>query len=364
MRGSNMPIDKYISGMKPAKLPPATKGYENTINDQCHEPNVTVNINLMLASNSVKRLLSDRVRTPGGVWARILFLFFLLFSWQGDVAVAEEGAALPQYRFGVTPWQHGQSDDDIRGLYKPLLEWLGHRVGAEFVIVGASGYGETIDLLANESIDMAAISPVPFVLARQRNPRVTMLVTELSWDFENRNLSPSYEGFIIARADRIDITNLNSLSGMRFGFVRKQSTSGYVYPVAYLIRNGINYDTFFSRVYFLGSQPRVTDAVASGSIDAGTTWDYNLKQAIKKHGAIFKIVAKTGIIPNLGIAANGVVPQEMQTKIRNALLEAKNVLFHGLPAAGYVVKDNSYYDPVREVVQLVSGAPRLIDRGK
>ncbi len=298
--------------------------------------------------------------------AQNLALFFcLMFSLLlGGVVAAAEGTAQPEYRFGVTPWQHGQSDDDIRAHYKPLLEWLGKKVGAKFIIVGASGYGETIDLLANESIDLAAISPVPFVLAQQRNPRVTMLATELSWDFGNRKKSPSYDGFIIARADRNDITGLESLRNARFGFVRKQSTSGYVYPVAYFIRNGLNYQTFFSRIYFLGSQPRVTDAVASGSIDAGTTWDYNLKQAIDKHGAVFKIVAKTGTIPNLGIAANSAVPLEMQKKIRNALLEAKKELFRGLPAVGYVVKEESYYDPVREVVQLVSGASGMKGEGR
>jgi len=267
---------------------------------------------------------------------------------------------IPQYRFGVTPWQHGQSQDDIRELYKPLLEWLGRTVGADFVIVGANGYGEMIDLLANESIDLASISPVPFVLAKQRNPRVTMLVTELSWDYSGQSKGASYEGFVIARADRADIIGLESLRGMRFGFVRNQSTSGFVYPVAYMLRNEVDYKDFFGRVYFLGSQPRVTDAVASGSIDAGVTWDYNLRQAVAKHGPVFKIVAKTGDIPNLGIAANNAVTPTMQAKIRTALLNVDEKLLRGLPAAGYVVKDDTYYDPVREVVEFVSTAPELI----
>lgn len=298
---------------------------------------------------------------------RALLAFFCLAFFAETAApqpFAAGSARRPLYRFGVTPWQHGQSDDDIRSLYKPLLEWLGQRVGAEFAIVGATGYGEMIDLLAYESIDLASISPVPFVLAKLRNPSVTMLVTELSWDFGNNRKNPSYEGFIIARADRDDIVGLETLRGSRFGFVRKQSSSGYVYPVAHFIGNQIDFKTFFSRVYFLGSQPRVTDAVASGSIDAGATWDYNLKQAINKHGPIFKIVAKTGTIPNLGIAANSSVPSMMQLKIREALLAAEETLFRGLPAAGYVVKDDAYYDTVRDVVRLVSGAPGLVGEDK
>lgn len=300
----------------------------------------------------------ERVSAMAWIMAAALLLLQLF------VHAAAAETALPQYRFGVTPWQHGQSNDDIRELYKPLLEWLGRKVEAEFIIVGAGGYGEMIDLLANESIDLGAVSPVPFVLAKQRNPRVTMLVTELSWNIGDSRKAPSYESFIIARADRDDITGLDSLRAMRLGLVRKQSTSGYVYPVAYFIRNGIDYKTFFSRVYFLGSQPRVTDAIASGSIDVGATWDYNLKQAINKHGPIFKIVVKTGTIPNLGIAANSSVPETMQARIRSALLEADAALFRGLPAAGYVLKADSYYDPVRDVVQLVSGAPGLIGEEK
>lgn len=295
-------------------------------------------------------------------------LAFLCLAFCAKAVAPQPSAAgsahLPIYRFGVTPWQHGQSDDDIRSLYKPLLEWLGQRVGAEFAIVGAAGYGEMIDLLAYDSINLASISPVPFVLAKLRNPSVTMLVTELSWDFGNNRKNPSYEGFIIARADRDDIVGLKTLRGSRFGFVRKQSSSGFVYPVAHFISNQIDFNTFFSRVYFLGSQPRVTDAVASGSIDAGATWDYNLKQAVSKHGSIFKIVAKTGTIPNLGIAANSSVPSTMQLKIREALLEAEEWLFHGLPAAGYVVKDDGYYDTVRDVVRLVSGASGLVGEDK
>lgn len=275
----------------------------------------------------------------------------------GKVGASPEAESkLPQYRFGVTPWQHGQSEDDIRKLYKPLLEWLGGRVRAEFIILGAGGYGEMIDLLANESIHLGTISPAPFVLAQQRNPGVHMLVTELSWDFDSKKKSASYDAFIVARADRDDLSTLKSLRGRRFGFVRKQSTSGYVYPAAYFMRHGIDYTSFFSRVYFLGSHPRVTDAIASGSIDAGATWDYNLKYAIKKHGPVFKIITKTGSIPNLGIAANGAVPKPMQDKIRAALLEANESLLRDLPAAGYVVKDDAFYDPVREVVRLMSEA--------
>lgn len=266
--------------------------------------------------------------------------------------------SLPVYRFGVPPWQVGQSVDDIVELYQPMMEWLGRRIGARFVIVGARNYNQMVELMTNESIHVASTSPLPFILAQLRNPQVRMLATELSWSIDGTEMDASYEAFIVARADRDEIDSVESLRGKRFGFVRTQSTSGYIYPMAYFMRSGIDYEEFFERAYFLGSHPRVTDAIAAGSIDAGATWDFNLRQAIRKHGPIFKVLAVTGTIPNLGIAANGSLPPEVQAAIQAALLEIDDSLLEGLPSAGYVVKGDSYYDPVREVLELVVSEPR------
>ncbi len=288
----------------------------------------------------------------------VLALMLALLASSAPITVAEAQESMPVYRFGVPPWQVGQSTDDIVRLYRPMVEWLGQRIGARFVIVGARNYNEMVELMANESIQVASISPLPFVLAQSRNPRVRMLATELSWSVDGKKIDASYESFIVARRDRDDIDAVESLRGKRFGFVRAQSTSGYVYTMAYLMRSEIDYQEFFERAYFLGSHPRVTDAIAAGSIDAGATWDFNLRQAIRKHGPIFKILAVTGTIPNLGIAANGSLPPEVQVALQAALLDIDHSLLEGLPGAGYVVKDDAYYDPVREVLELVLSETR------
>lgn len=293
---------------------------------------------------------------------RILTVILLLILPGSHFAYSGTGDYRPIYRFGVSPWQQGQSEDDIRALYKPMLTWLGDQIGAEFVIVTARDYNQMVELMAYEMIEFGSISPVPFVLAQSINPRVEMLVTELSKDLNEGVKTADYEAMIVTHVDNHEINNIHDLLGRRFGYVSNQSTSGYVYPFVYFKRNGIDPGSYFDKVYYLGSHPRLTDAVAANSIDAGATWDFNLKQAKEKHGDIFKILAVTGVIPNLGIASNSLVGRDVKQRIRVALLDIDPVLLEGMPASGYIVKDDSYYNSVREVLKKAgSGRQPFID---
>ncbi|PCJ38090.1 MAG: hypothetical protein COA99_12245 [Moraxellaceae bacterium] len=253
------------------------------------------------------------------------------------------------YRFGVTPWQKGQSEDSINHHYRKMLNYLTKETGDQYIIVSARDYQQMIDFLADGKVDFASISPVPYVLAKQINPGIQLLVTEMSWDKAHETLTDSYMGYFVTKKSRDDINSLADLNMKRFGFVKKESSSGYKYPNALLKEQGLDYETYFSRHYFLGSHPRVTDAIASGSIDAGATWDFNLSQATKKHGDVFKIIFTTPPIPNLCIAAHSSLPAEKADRIRNALISIDTDLLEGLPAGGYVIRPDSFYDVVRNV---------------
>ncbi|MDZ7736875.1 MAG: PhnD/SsuA/transferrin family substrate-binding protein [Gammaproteobacteria bacterium] len=104
-------------------------------------------------------------------------LVTLLFACVAPVVLANDSTdsgidSKTVYKFGVTPWQQGQSIDDIRRLFKPMLSYLADEIDANFIIVGARDYNHMVELLSSESIHLAAISPVPFVLAKRINPSV------------------------------------------------------------------------------------------------------------------------------------------------------------------------------------------------
>jgi phosphonate transport system substrate-binding protein len=112
---------------------------------------------------------------------------------------------------------------------------------------------------------------------------------------------------------------------------------------------GIDYATYFSSYFFLGSHPRVTDALVAGSIDAGATWDFNLEEARRKHGDVFRVLHEERI-PNLSIATHPSLGEARSKLVREALLSADPALFEGLPTAGYVTRPESFYDGVRRLL--------------
>jgi len=252
-------------------------------------------------------------------------------------------------KFGVTPWQKGQSQDEIIQHYRPMLEYLSRETGDEYIIVSARDYKQMIGFLADGKVDLASISPVPYVLAKDLNPDIQLLVTELSLSKGSGKLTDSYFGYFLTLKTRNDINSIADLEGRKFGFVKKESSSGFKYPNAGLKKQGIDYKKYFKKYYFLGSHPRVTDAIAAGSIDAGATWAFNLAKATEKHGNIFKIIYTTPPIPNLCIAAHPGLSPEKSRAIQAALVKIDPSLLDGIPASGYVVRSDSFYDVVRLV---------------
>ncbi len=281
----------------------------------------------------------------------IFSLLFITAFFPPSKAAAQKASALPRYHFGIPPYQKGQTVDEIRGQYKPLLIWLGKQVGCRFDFIGAETYEQMIDMVASGRVQVAALGPVPYVEAKNKNPDLCLLLTELKWNQDKTKLVDVYHGYIVALKKRHDLNSLADLKGKTFAFVDRNSTSGYQYPNALMRRQGIIPDRFFSKVYFLGSHPRVTDAIAAGSVDAGATWDFNLAQAIKKHGDIFKIISPPSAIPNLAVVANPSLPLAIQRKIQHILPAIPAALLRGLPADGFVVRPDSFYDAVRLIIK-------------
>ena len=257
----------------------------------------------------------------------------------------------PLLRFCVPPWQKDKTQKAIQYQYKPMLDWLGDEIGYRFTVITATSYEQAIELLANGDVDVANLSPVPYVMAKDRNPDIRLLVTCLQMSKDGTRSTDSYGGYILALKSNSDVNSIEDLRGKPFGFVKVESSSGFKYPNVLLQNNGVNYKTDFSKSYFLGSHPRVTDAIARGSIQAGATWDFNWGEAKKKHGDVFKVIAKTPRIPNLCVAVHQNVPSDVADKMRKALVSIDGDLLNGLSMSGFVVREDSFYDVVRDVVK-------------
>ncbi len=286
---------------------------------------------------------------------RCIPLLIAIFSLLTQPAAAAD-PSLPKYHFGIPPYQKGQTVDEIRELYKPMLTWLGEQAGCQFDFIGADTYEEMIKMVAAGRVHLAGLGPVPYVEAKKKNPALRLLLTELKWNQDKSKLVDVYHAYIVALKKRDDLNGLPDLKGKSFAFVDTHSTSGYQYPNALMRAQGIIPENFFGKVYYLGSHPRVTDAIAADSIDAGATWDFNLGQAIEKHGDIFKIIFAPPPVPNLAIVAHPSLPLDIQEKIRSVLPKIDPALLQGLPTNGFAVRPDEFYDSIRIIMKQESKA--------
>lgn len=277
----------------------------------------------------------------------ILSVIFTLLFMSMPVFSAAKNDSPPVYYFGIPPYQKGQSIDEIRSLYKPMLLWLGKKVGVEFKFIGAGSYEKMIELVASGKVQLAGLGPVPFIEAKQQNPRIRLLLTELKWNDSKTAKVDSYTGYILALKTQKEINSLADMKGKPFAFVNHHSTSGFKYPNALLREKGIIPKSYFSKVYFLGSHPRVTDAIVAGSIKAGATWDFNWNRAKEKHGDIFKVIFQTPPIPNLTLVSHPSLPSKIADKIQKILPTIDPELLKGLPMVGFAVRPESYYDDMK-----------------
>ncbi|MES2943675.1 MAG: phosphate/phosphite/phosphonate ABC transporter substrate-binding protein [Pseudomonadota bacterium] len=302
----------------------------------------------------MKNFSPKSVEILSGRVVRLLVAFFM--SWLVLVCLSPAAAQTARqepaaYRFGVPPWQKDMTGDDIRGFYRPMLEELTARLGRRIILVGARDYAEISQLLADGKIDIASISPVPYLLARQKNPRITMILTELSYNADRSARQDYYTGHILTLKSRTDINKIEDLKGKRFAFVARESTSGFVVPKNMMVQKGIDWESYFSQSFFLGSHPRVTDALVAGSVDAGATWDFNLSQAIAKHGDVFKVLANSEHIPNLGIAVHPSVSPAHRNIIQQTLTQIDPEKLKGVSAVGYVIRPPETYDRIQRLLK-------------
>jgi len=273
----------------------------------------------------------------------ILFLFFNIFHSHRLKA----DRMIPVYYYGVMPYQKGLPIEYVHALYTPMLTWLGEQSGCQFVIIVGNTYEEMINMLSEGKVQLATLGPVPYITAKDLNPEIKLLASELSWSKIKKKPVDSYSGYIIALNSRDDIKTFHDLKGKTFSFVNHKSTSGYIYPLSLLQSEGFTPEEYFGKTFFLGSHPRVTDAIKEGSIDGGATYDFNLEEAIIRYGDIFKIIAESPPIPSEAVAAHPSLPDNICDKIQEALPRIDPALLKDLHRYGYIIRKDSFYDTIR-----------------
>jgi phosphonate transport system substrate-binding protein len=248
-----------------------------------------------------------------------------------------------------------------------VLTLLSQATGLTFKGVVPTSYAALTEAMGSGNAQIGWMATFAYILAHQKGYANVALVTQ-------RNGSSYYGSQFIARADAgftaaantpatdADISTLQQFKGKRPCYTDPQSTSGYVLPLIFLKKAGLDTDKDLKAPVFVGGHTQAIRAVYVGGIcdfgasfvDARTSVTKDLPDVMTKVVVVFQTPP---IIPNDNMSFAPDLPQDLQAKISAAMLQiagtddGKKALSDLYQIGGLVKGDDTFYDQFRSYLQ-------------
>jgi len=234
--------------------------------------------------------------------------------------------------------------------YSRLFKELQIETGIKLEWVGSKTYDDVIIKVTSGDADIGYVGPFSYVDA-QDNYGVRLMCRTLSADSVE-----FYHSMITTRKDS-GIDSLQDLKGKRFAFTDKKSTSGYLFPMTHLKKQGVELEDF-SEVKFLKRHANSLLAVYKGHVDAGAT-SYTAIDKVDIDFDEINMLWKSDPIYRGPWIARKNLPDSLFNTIQAAMLKISNSpqadeIFEGLTTKGFIAGQDSDYDNVRDVVRLLN----------
>lgn len=252
---------------------------------------------------------------------------------------------------GFTP---SAETEKIATTVKPLENILSKKLGVKVKSYLATDYTALIEALGSNKVDIAFLPPFGYVLANEKYKSEIILKAI-------RNGHAFYRSQFVVRKGTAK--SINDLKGKIWAYPDAASTSGYIFPKAYMIKNGINPDKFFKDRIQTGSHDNAILAVYNKEADFATTFEGAENRLIKEYKDIkdkLEVIAYTDSIPNDGIVIRANLDNQLKEKIKKVFLELNNdeealkILKEVYSWDGLAVANDKDYDVVREVMKLLN----------
>jgi len=236
-----------------------------------------------------------------------------------------------------------ENSSDLKASYEPLIKLLEKETGSKVEFVQASDYAGVVEGMIAENVDLAFFGPFAYVVAKVNGAKITPLGAVIGEQGEQ----PGYQSYGLTRSDVADINGLKDFAGKKVCFVDPGSTSGFLYPTAGLIEEGVitsgseaDVSAAMSPV-FAGGHDASALSIANGDCDAGFAFDTMVDQTMIEKGDLqpgqLKTVWKSEMIAGSVFAANDSLGTEAIDKLKALFTEKVNV--ESLEAEGFCKGD-------------------------
>jgi len=263
------------------------------------------------------------------------------------------GAVLPAraqgapLKLGVGLFQPDKDRNDAT--YRPLAQHLAARLNRPVQLRTVDSWEGLAKSLANGETDLALMGPWGYVLAN--HAANAQVISTILYDGK-----PEYFAIMVTHPES-GIKTIADLKGRTFAFGDKGSTSGYLIPLHFFQTQGINPDTYFSKVLHTKHQA-IQMQVTSGQLDAGADFNRNRNTMIEQ-GLIKAersvVIWQSAPLPNDAFAVSEALFKDkaLVQRLQQALADVGPLLKTQpglLPNhyTGFVSTDNAFYKPIRD----------------
>lgn len=169
----------------------------------------------------------------------------------------DQATSLTTLRIGILP---DVSEPDLRRRYTPLFDYLSEQTGMPYQLTIPPTYGDLVDCFRDGEIDLAHFGGFTFLRASTAHDAVPLVMRDVDTRFSSV--------FLISGDNSAQA--FSDLSGTKFGFGSRLSTSGHLMPRFFMqSEKGIVPEQYFSVVRYSGKHDRTAYWVRDGEVDAG-----------------------------------------------------------------------------------------------
>jgi len=205
--------------------------------------------------------------------------------------------------------------------YEHLKSYLTKKTGLKIRFSIVKNYGDIVDLFYGLELDGAFFGSLTALIAN------TKLEIEPVVRPVYAHSRSTCRGYILVRKDS-GIEDIKDFKGKIIAFVDKASTTGYIFPVAYLKDHGVkSAEEFFSRYFYTGSHDAAIKSVLDKEADITGVKDRVYQTLADKDPRVVNeltVIAKSIEFPTNALWLSRHLDKEVRDKIKRAFLDMTN----------------------------------------
>ncbi len=230
------------------------------------------------------------------------------------------GAAAENWKLAVT---------DVEGMERLQLEWgpfqesLQAATGDTFEFYPVNSRTAAAEALRGETVDFVISGPAEYIVINKLTNATPLIGLG----------RPDYHCAIVVRADS-GINVPADLKGQKVAFGDIGSTSNMLCPMQVLADHGVDPVNDIEKIHTSGNiahEALKSGDVAAIGVNAGTWLNTRNSETELPYG-FFKMIARSGDLPNDMMMVGAHVPEDAAMAVRDAILENKKQVIAGITA--------------------------------